>query len=302
MTLSMTEASTVAALADLLYDFLPASGNNATSFPLAAQRVGVGVLWPEGASKRPGIVHLLTQTLEQRRSSFCPLILAIVQQSMSWRRGKQNPLSRAEIDQLNSLLPGVSFKIPDLHDAGFLATLAGSPAPPPQAAEPAKPDPAKLTALANQLLEITSLPPQARGYAFEKFLRDVFDVYGMAPRASFKPMAGEQIDGSFELDGETYVLEAKWQAAQTPAADLHILNGKLNSRPTWSRGLFISYGGFTPEGLAAFNQGRTSIICMDGLDLHETLARGLMLDRVIAKKARRAVETGLCYISVRDLF
>lgn len=223
---------------------------------------------------------------------------------MTWR-GKREPLTRSEIDQLNTLLPGVGFKIPDLLDPAFLATLPGSPAaaaPNPAPASPAAPDPAALAALAQRLMALSRLAPQERGFAFEGFLQDLFHTYGLAPRGSFRPRAGEQIDGSFELDNDTYLLEAKWKNEPTAAADLHILAGKLASRPSWSRGLFISYSGFTVPGLDAFHQARSSIICMDGYDLHETLSRQLRLDRVIALKARRAVETGHVYVPVRELF
>ena len=37
-----------------------------------------------------------------------------------WRRRKQNPLTRQEIERLNGLLPGVGIKIPELLDADFL--------------------------------------------------------------------------------------------------------------------------------------------------------------------------------------
>lgn len=298
----MKESSTVAGLANLLYDFLPGSGNNMTAFPLAAQKVGVAEFWP-GGSKLPAVTQLLTLTLERRRNKFCDLILEVVKQSMTWR-GKREPLTRGEIDQLNTLLPGVGFKIPDLLDLAFLATLAGAPAAvaSPAPAAPSAPDPAKLATLARSLMDLSSLAPQPRGFAFERFLRDLFEVYGLAPRASFKPSVGEQIDGSFDLDSETYLLEAKWENEQTPAADLHVFAGKLASRPTWSRGLFISYSGFSTPGLDAFHQGRSSIICMDGFDLHETLSRQLPFDRVLARKARRAVETGHVFVPVRDLF
>ncbi len=300
----MKEAGAVAALANLLYGFLPGSGNNATAFPLAAQKVGVAEFWP-GGSKLPAVTQLLTLTLERKRGQFCALIVEVVKQSMTWR-GKREPLTRAEVDQLNMLLPSVGFKIPQLLDEGFLATLAGSPvAPAPASPAPSAavtPEPAALTALANRLLDLSGLAPQARGFAFEGFLTDLFQTYGLAPRGSFRPREGEQIDGSFELDNDTYLVEAKWKNEPTAAADLHILAGKLASRPTWSRGLFISYSGFTLPGLDAFHQGRSSIICMDGFDLHQTLSRQLPLDRVIARKARRAVETGHVFVPVRDLF
>lgn len=125
--LSIREAQAVEDLADLLYTFLPGSGNSRTAFPLAAAQAGVGKLWVPG-SKRPAIVQLLTATLEQRRSNFTKLIVAIVRQAMTYRRGKGNPLSRTEIDRLNSLLPGVQFKIPELLDSAFLSTL-GRPQP-----------------------------------------------------------------------------------------------------------------------------------------------------------------------------
>ncbi|WP_457578698.1 restriction endonuclease [Ensifer adhaerens] len=299
----MKEASVIAALANLLYDFLPGSGNNATAFPLAAQKVGVAEFWP-GGSKLPAVTQLLTLTLERKRDRFRALILEVVKQSMTWR-GKREPLTRAEVDQLNTLLPSVGFKIPDLLDPDFLSTLAGSPVAAPASpapASPAAPEPAALAVLASRLLDLSGLAPQARGFAFEGFLTDLFQTYGLAPRGSFRPRVGEQIDGSFELDNDTYLVEAKWKNEPTAAADLHILAGKLASRPTWSRGLFISYSGFTMPGLDAFHQGRSSIICMDGFDLHQTLSRQLPLDRVIAKKARRAVETGHVFVPVRDLF
>jgi hypothetical protein len=117
--LSFREAQAVEDLADLLYDFLSGSGNSRTAFPIVAAQAGVGELWIPG-SKRPAIVQLLTATLEQRRSLFTKLIVANVRQAMTYRRGKGNPLSRGEIDRLNSLLPRVQFKIPELLDPGFL--------------------------------------------------------------------------------------------------------------------------------------------------------------------------------------
>ena len=121
--LSFREAQTVEDLSDLLYDFLPGSGNSRTAFPIAAAQAGVGDLWIPG-SKRPAIVQLLTATLGERRSLFTGLILALVRQATTYRRGKGNPLTRAEIDRLNGLLPGVQFRIPECR-AAFGAVRSG---------------------------------------------------------------------------------------------------------------------------------------------------------------------------------
>lgn len=297
--LTLGEAQAIENLADLLYDFLPGSGNSRTAFPIAADQAGVGEFWT-GGSKRPAVVQLLTTTLEQRRSHFTKLILAIVRQSMTYRRGKGNPLSRSEIDRLNTLLPGVQFKIPDLLDPAFLSTF---PEPNGAASEPPSQDlgAAKRQELGALLIEISGLAPQIRGLRFEGFIKDLFAGFGLASRESFR-VVGEQIDGSFKLQGHTYLVEAKWHGPKIGFADLMIFSGKVSGKAAWSRGLFVSYSGFTDEGLEAFARGRqTNLICMDALDLHEVLSGTVSLIDVLEEKARRAAETNRAFVPVRDL-
>ena len=63
--------------------------------------------------------------------------------------------------------------------------------------------------LAIRLSEVEKLAPQQRGFAFESFLDTMFAVFRLSPRKSFR-LVGEQIDGSFELNHNTYLVEAKW--------------------------------------------------------------------------------------------
>ena len=297
--LSFREAQTIEDLADLLYDFLPGSGNGRTTFPIAAAQAGVGELWTLG-SKRPAIVQLLTATLDQRRSHFTKLIVAIVRQAMTYRRGKGNPLSRTEIDRLNSLLPGVQFKIPELLESDFLNSL--SP-PKPEATTPQADtlSATKAQELATLLIEISKLDPQTRGLRFEGFLNELFAGFGLAPRGAFR-LVGEQIDGSFRLQGQTYLVEAKWHGPQIGFADLMTFSGKVAGKASWARGLFVSNSGFTADGLEAFSRGRqTNLICVDGLDLYEVLSRKVSLIDVLEEKARRAAETNRAFVAVRDL-
>ncbi len=176
------------------------------------------------------------------------------------------------------------------------------PAPAPKPVVPVAPQAAMpdYAALLAELMGLQAIQPQPRGYAFEQFLKRLFDAHGLLARGGFRT-TGEQIDGSFHLEGETYLVEAKWQNAPTPAADLHAFQGKLRNRPVWARGLFVSYSGFTEEGLIAYGPGG-SVVCMDGLDLYEALNNKIPLDNVISLKARRSVETGKLLIRVRDLF
>ncbi len=183
-----------------------------------------------------------------------------------------------------------------------LNRIGGSPDAtqgPQEAPKPAF-DHRRVAELRDEVVRISGLSPQTRGYAFEAFLRALFEVYGLTPREQFRNR-GEQIDGSFVFANETYLLEAKWESKPTGVADLHTFQGKLEQKAAWARGLFVSHTGFTDEGLDAFGRGKR-VICMDGLDLYEMLQRGLPLDHVLDRKIRRAAENGLAFNRVRELF
>lgn len=154
--------------------------------------------------------------------------------------------------------------------------------------------------LKTELIGLQSLPPHKRGYAFQAFLYGVFEAHGTDPRKSFRNR-GEEIDGSFSLGGHAYLLEAKWEAKPTGASVLHAFEGKLTEKAPWARGLFISYGGFSFDGLAAFGRAKRTL-CMDGYDLFEMLDRKISLDQVLEAKARRAAENGLPFVQIRELF
>ena len=154
--------------------------------------------------------------------------------------------------------------------------------------------------LLSHLLNVTALSPQKRGYEFERFLKNLFDAYNLSAHASFR-IIGEQIDGSFMMHNETYLLEAKWHNLPTGVDDLHTFEGKLGEKASWSRGLFVSNSGFSKEGLQAFGRGKR-LVCMDGFDLSEMLRLRLSIVDVLKAKVRKAAETGSPFTSVRELF
>jgi Restriction endonuclease len=85
--------------------------------------------------------------------------------------------------------------------------------------------------------------PRRRRQALDWYLN-----YNLAPRGSFR-LVGEEIDGSFQHDGHTYLVEAKWQNKLVGSAELDQLSGKVIRKAEWSRALFISYSGFSEDGL-----------------------------------------------------
>lgn len=152
---------------------------------------------------------------------------------------------------------------------GLINRPSGGASPRPTQSTPAV-DRQKIAAIKAELLRISSLGAQARGFAFEGFLKSLFDAFGLAAQEPFR-LRGEQIDGSFQLGSDTYLLEAKWHGQPIGVGDLHTFHGKIEQKAAWTRGLFVSNSGFSEDGLAAFGRGKRS--CMDGLDLYEMLDR-----------------------------
>jgi hypothetical protein len=162
-------------------------------------------------------------------------------------------------------------------------------------------NPETLKELTRKLVSLGSLDEHKRGFEFEVFLKDLFEAYGLEPRSSFR-LVGEQIDGSFELNSQVYLLEAKWHSKQISQDALLIFREKVENKSQWSRGLLMSISGFTADGIAAFARGRaTNIIGMTGQDLYFILSGETSLADAIAKKVRRAAETGEFHVPVYDL-
>lgn len=158
----------------------------------------------------------------------------------------------------------------------------------------------QMAQLKRALLDIHKLAPQARGYAFETFLQQLFEASNLQPRAPFRN-TGEQIDGSFQCRGDIYLVEAKWVVNPVGAGELHILQGKISEKAAWTRGVFISYYGFTDVGLEAFGRGK-SLICISGKDINDALEKHIPFADVIDRKVRAAAETGSVFVPLDQLF
>ena len=127
---------------------------------------------------------------------------------------------KTALDTLNALweyreASSVTHNYPELDDSVRVAfssitqRLGGTPPTYGMPSGGSRIDAATVSSIAGRLLDVSKLNPQPRGYAFEKFLKGMFDAFGLSARASFR-LVGEQIDGSFVLGGDTYLLEAKW--------------------------------------------------------------------------------------------
>lgn len=146
-----------------------------------------------------------------------------------------------------------------------------------------------------------SADKQARGYSLEQLLYDLFSVFELQPRGPFR-VQGEQIDGAFVLDGDVFLLEAKWQEAPVKLAELRDLDGAVASNLDNTLGLFVAINGFSEDALQRYREGgRPRLICMDGTDIIAVLEDRIDLRDLLRRKKQIASQQGIIFVSAWDI-
>lgn len=141
---------------------------------------------------------------------------------------------------------------------------------------------------------------QGRGFELEKVMYDIFELFDLDPKASFRN-TGEQIDGAFSLEGTDYLFEAKWQQELTNGADLDTFSGKIRRKLENTLGAFLSINGFSPDGVQLHSGTGSAIILMDGADLMAVLEERIDFVSLLLRKKRHAARTGSVYINVNQI-
>jgi hypothetical protein len=157
----------------------------------------------------------------------------------------------------------------------------------------------KLFDLNNQYMQLLSLAPQSRGFKLEPLMYEIFNLFDLDPKASFK-INGEQIDGAFYFESTHFLFEAKWQNELTSRADLDIFLAKINRKLDNTLGLFLSMNGYAEEAVNIHSGNRPVMILMDGGDLMTVLEGRISLIDLLRRKKSHAALTGRIYLSYNE--
>lgn len=143
-----------------------------------------------------------------------------------------------------------------------------------------------------QLHQITS--KQARGYAFEKFINNIFSKFGLDPRASYKT-EHDQIDGSFTLDGHTVLIEAKYREKIIPKDDLVLFSNKFSTKSHFTKGLFLTYSEVDKNAISEYNNHSSRFVIMTVEELFCMCEYHISLEDILRKKFRVLDEEGVVF-------
>lgn len=131
---------------------------------------------------------------------------------------------------------------------------------------------------------------QEAGLKLEKLLNRLFNLFNLAPRRPFE-LIGEQIDGSFELDHEVYLLEAKWERKPLREKELLVFRGKIEGKSSFTRGMFVAMNGITQEAETAIRIGKQpTFFVVTGHDLMMILLGAMPFDEFLRRRRRLLAE------------
>jgi hypothetical protein len=317
-TLKLHHAALLTELKDLLCTFLPATGAPRT-FEHAAKAAGLEQAWQSGGtSKGPLVQTLLEASLATGR--FEPFVNEVVKLALGYRRFKKRPLRRDEIATLADLAEQLEHPLPQLREPRFLSTLAPAsipwhgPPPPPTApsAPPPSPTPtilpvddktariraAALDAMLATFRELSTLENrQAAGQALNGLLASLFGHFDLHPTETFR-VVGEEIDGGFVFNGDSYLVEAKWTKDKIAIQPLDSFDSKVARKSHYTRGLFVSINGYSEEALAAYEKGCPRSALIDGAHLYRVLSGAIPLPDLLSAVFRIFTQRGTPYVPV----
>lgn len=159
----------------------------------------------------------------------------------------------------------------------------------------------KLEDIKNRYMSLViSTNAQGRGFELERIMYDLFELFDLDPKASFRN-TGEQIDGAFALEGTEFLFEAKWKNERIGAADLDVFASKIKRKLENTLGAFLSINGFTEDGISAHSSGDLVVLLLDGADLMAVFEGRIDFVSLLMRKKRHAAQTGKIYLPIHDI-
>jgi hypothetical protein len=153
----------------------------------------------------------------------------------------------------------------------------------------------------NALLDLEKISnSQTRGYAFEKYLNGLFNSFGLDPHASYRTEY-DQIDGSFLLDGNTVLIEAKYRNNTIPKDDLILFTQKIELKSHFARGLFITYSLVDNKAINYFTDRSSRFVVLTVEELFIMCQNKKSLITMLQNKFRYLDERGLIYRHIMNL-
>lgn len=143
--------------------------------------------------------------------------------------------------------------------------------------------------------------PWKRGLNFEKLVVGLLELEGLSPIHGVE-RTGEQIDISFQIGQQTYMVETRWKQVKSEPKELRDFHGKYQGVHLDVRGVFISVEGYTSGCAEALTKlGELRVVMLDGAHLMCVLGGTLSFPELLKRVVRKACDDRNPYVPVSQL-
>jgi hypothetical protein len=144
-----------------------------------------------------------------------------------------------------------------------------------------------------------ALGDQKAGFDFQDWFFDLMDFSEVENRKPYNS-GGRQIDGSFTLDGTTYLVELKFTKEQTGATSIDTFHKKVITKADNTMGVFISISGYSSVAKEEASGDKTPLLLLDFNHLYLVLGSMMNFGDVVRRVRRHASQTGEAYLGTQD--
>lgn len=141
-----------------------------------------------------------------------------------------------------------------------------------------------------------------RGQRFNGLIADMLRCWDIDAEESTLSSGRGEIDVTFALNGERYLVEAKWEQKKTKSDPLFKLEARLKQRLRGPIGIFVSMTGFTPDALRGLDTGSQLEVLLFDRSHFEAMLGGLVPPQELIGLAHdRAAYRGDAYCPLTEL-
>ncbi len=147
---------------------------------------------------------------------------------------------------------------------------------------------------------VQGMDPRERGRQFEKQLTRLFHLSELQVSEPFRT-ENEQIDGAVHFDAHTYLVEARWWNQPLEHKDVSDLFVKIETRPSGTRGIYISASGFTDGCIDECSRTKMAVILVTLEDVLLSLEAETPIGEMLLRKFQEYVTTRRMMVTFREL-
>lgn len=140
--------------------------------------------------------------------------------------------------------------------------------------------------------------PQARGYAFQELMQELFEAHEIPYTPSFRT-TGQELDGMFSYEGRRFLLEARWRKIEADFQALSHFHAKITTKFHGTVGVFVSMEGFSADAIESLTRlGESRFLLLPGMEFMKIIEEVISLPDALTQMLDKAHQHGVIQVNL----